>query len=62
MPADNFLPPLAPSWGSYEGGWDPDFSGIAGGSMTIYPQIAHFRAGPSGAESAVIEALTEQLE
>jgi len=61
IPANNFLPPLAPSWGSYEGGWDSDLPGIAGGSMTIYPQIAHFLAGDSGAEAAVIEALTEQL-
>ena len=61
VPANNFLPPLAPSWGSYEGGWDPDYPGIAGGSMTVYSQIAHFRAGSSGVESAVISALTEQL-
>ena len=61
VPANNFLPPLAPSWGSYEGGWDPDFPGIAGGSMTVYSQIAHFRAGSSGVESAVINALAQQL-
>ncbi|NUT58605.1 MAG: hypothetical protein HOQ00_07150 [Agromyces sp.] len=61
VPANNFLPPLAPSYGSYEGGWDPDYPGIAGGSMIVYPQIAHFRAGSSGVESAVIGALTEQL-
>jgi neutral ceramidase len=61
VPADNFLPPLAPSWGSYEGGWDSDHPGIAGGSMIVYPQIAHFRAGASGVESAVIGALTQQL-
>ena len=29
--------------------------------MTIYPQIAHFLAGDSGAEAAVIDTLTEQL-
>ena len=61
IPADNFLPPLGPSWGSYEGGWDSDVPSIAGGSMTIYPQIAHFLAGEFGAEAALIEALTEQL-
>lgn len=61
IPADDFLLPLAPSWGSYEGGWDPDWPGIAGGSMTIYPQIAHFRAGAEGVESAVIDTLTAQL-
>ncbi len=55
------LPPLGPSWGSYEGGWDPDYPGIAGGSMTVYPQIAHFRAGGSGVESTVINALQSQL-
>lgn len=61
IPANDSLPPLAPSWGSYEGGWDPDVPGIAGGSMTIYPQIGHFRAGVSGAESAVIQTLSSQL-
>ena len=61
VPANNFLPPLAPSRGSYEGGWDPDYPGIAGGSMTVYPQIGHFRAGGSGVEAAVIGALTAQL-
>jgi hypothetical protein len=61
VPANDLLPPLAPSWGSYEGGWDSDYAGIAGGSMTVYPQIAHFRAGSSGVESAVINALTTQL-
>ena len=29
--------------------------------MTIYPQIAHFRAHPDGVEAAIIDALTEQL-
>ena len=61
IPADDMLPPLAASWGSYEGGWDSDFPGIAGGSMTVYPRVAHFRAGQRGAESAVISALTAQL-
>lgn len=61
VPADNMLPPLAPSWGSYEGGWDSDFPGIAGGSMTVYPRIARFRAGPAGAEAALIAALSAQL-
>jgi neutral ceramidase len=61
VPANDFLPPLAPTWGSYEGGWDSDSPGIAGGSMTIYPQIGHFLAGDSGVEAAVIDALTDQL-
>lgn len=61
VPSNEFLPPLAPTWGSYEGGWDSDSPGIAGGSMTIYPQIAHFLAGDSGVEAAVIDALTDQL-
>ena len=29
--------------------------------MTVYPQIARFRAGGSGVEIAVISALTAQL-
>jgi len=61
IPANDFLLPIAPAWGSYEGGWDSDSPGIAGGSMTIYPQIAHFLAGGEGAETAVIDALTDQL-
>ncbi|WP_341994234.1 hypothetical protein MRBLWH7_002112 [Microbacterium sp. LWH7-1.2] len=61
VPANNLLPPLAPPWGSYEGGWDADSSGVAGGSMTVYPQIAHFRAGASGVEAATISALVSQL-
>lgn len=60
IPADNFFPPYA-SGGSYEGGWDPDFPGIAGGSMTVYSQLAHFKAGVGGAESTLIAALTSQL-
>jgi neutral ceramidase len=61
VPANNFLPPLGPSWGSYEGGWDPDYPGIAGGSMTVYPRIARFRAGSNGVESAIISAVGGQL-
>jgi hypothetical protein len=61
IPANNFLPPLAPSWGSYEGGWDPDSPGIAGGSMTVYSQIAHFRGGSTGVEAVIINALAQQL-
>ncbi|MEO6826814.1 MAG: hypothetical protein ABI255_04270 [Microbacteriaceae bacterium] len=61
VPANNFLPPLGPAFGSYEGGWDPDFPGIAGGNLTVYPQIAHFRAGSAGVEAATINALTAQL-
>lgn len=61
IPADNFLPPLAPSYGSYEGGWDPDFPGIGGGSMVVYSRLARFKAGAGGVESAVISALNAQL-
>jgi len=61
VPANDLLPPLAPSWGSYEGGWDSDYPGIAGGSMTVYPRIGRFRAGSNGVESAVISAVTAQL-
>jgi hypothetical protein len=61
VPANNLLPPLATTAGSYEGGWDPDFPGIAGGSLTVYPQIGHFLAGNAGVESAIIAGLTAQL-
>lgn len=60
IPSDALLPPLE-VWGSYEGGWDPDFPGIAGGSMAVYPHIAHFRAGAGGVESTLISALNAQL-
>jgi neutral ceramidase len=61
VPADSHLPPLAPSWGSYEGGWDSDYPGIAGGSMTVYPHIARFRAGSNGVETALISTVSAQL-
>lgn len=61
VPANNMLPPLAAPYGSYEGGWDTDFPGLAGGSMTVYPHIGHFKAGSSGVESATIAALVSQL-
>lgn len=61
VPANNLLPPLGPSWGSYEGGWDSDYPGIAGGSMTVYPRIGRFRAGSNGVESAMISGVTAQL-
>ena len=61
VPANNLLPPLAPPYGSYEGGWDSDYPGIAGGSMTVYPRIGRFKAGSSGVESALISAVTAQL-
>ena len=60
VPSDELLPPIAP-WDSYEGGWTADYPGIAGGSMTIYPQLGHFRAGPAGAEATLIAAVTAQL-
>lgn len=60
VPADNFFPPFN-TWGSYEGGWDTDFPGIAGGSMTVYPHLGHLKAGPGGAESTLISALTQRL-
>jgi neutral ceramidase len=60
LPSNELLPPVR-TGGSYEGGWDTDYPGIAGGSMTIYPQPGHFRAGSSGVESTLINALTAQL-
>jgi neutral ceramidase len=60
VPADNFFPPFA-SGGSYEGGWDTDFPGIGGGSMTVYPHMAHFRKGVGGAEATLIANLNAQL-
>jgi len=60
IPDDSFLPPNMPA-GSYEGGWEPDFPGIAGGNMTVYPHLAHFKSGSGGAALTLIQALTSQL-
>lgn len=60
IPSDEFLYPFM-SFGSYEGGWDPDFPGIAGGSMTVYGHMGHFKSSPNGVESAVINAMTALL-
>jgi neutral ceramidase len=58
--SDELLPPVR-SNGSYAGGWDPDSPGIAGGSMTVYRQIGHLRAGTGGAESKLVAALQSAL-
>ncbi|BCT76765.1 hypothetical protein SCMU_26070 [Sinomonas cyclohexanicum] len=60
IPSNEFLPPNMPA-GSYEGGWEPDFAGLAGGSMTVYGHIAHFKAGTNGVETTLINALTSML-
>ncbi|TFC76676.1 hypothetical protein E3T23_14255 [Cryobacterium cheniae] len=60
VPANNFFPPYV-TGGSYEGGWDLDSPGIAGGSMTVYPHLAHLKAGAGGVESTLIAAVTAQL-
>lgn len=60
IPSAEFFPPTM-TLGSYEGGWDTDFPGIAGGSMTVYGHPAHFVAGASGVGATVIAALTQIL-
>jgi hypothetical protein len=60
LPSDELLPPIR-SGGSYGGGWDSDFPGIAGGSMCIYGPIGHFLAGTGGVEPTLIAALTSLL-
>lgn len=45
----------------YEAGFDADFSGIAGGSMTYYNWPAHFRAGSGGVESTLLGEISRQL-
>jgi len=60
IPANNFFPPYMNS-GSYEGGWDTDAPGVAGGSMTVYAHLAHFKAGTGGVESTLIAAVTSLL-
>ncbi|BCT74431.1 hypothetical protein SCMU_02730 [Sinomonas cyclohexanicum] len=60
IPSNEFLPPNMPL-GSYEGGWEPDYPGLAGGSMTVYGHMAHFLAGSNGVETTLINALTSML-
>ncbi|GAA2198108.1 hypothetical protein [Sinomonas flava] len=60
IPTNEYFSPYMTA-GSYEGGWDTDAPGIAGGSMTVYGHIAHFRAGTNGVESTLINALTAML-
>ena len=60
IPTNEFFRPFMTA-GSYEGGWDLDAEGIAGGSMTVYGHIAHFRSGTGGVESTLISALTGML-
>jgi hypothetical protein len=60
LPSNELLPPIR-SGGSYEGGWDTDYPGIAGGSMTVFAQPGHFKAGTGGVETTLINALTAQL-
>jgi len=47
IPDNQFLPGGAFSDGSYEGGWESDYSGIAGGNLTVYPHIYHFSTSAS---------------
>lgn len=60
IPANNFFPPYKTS-GSYEGGWDTDAPGVAGGSMAVYAHLAHLKAGAGGVESTLIAAVTALL-
>ncbi|GAB2923325.1 hypothetical protein GCM10027280_08020 [Micromonospora polyrhachis] len=52
---------------SYAAGIDPDFPGIAGGSMTVYNCIGHFRgkpnvSSPDGVEQILTSALRSMLD
>jgi neutral ceramidase len=58
IPDNQFLPGGAFTDGSYEGGWEPDHSGIAGGNLTVYPHLYHFS---TSAPTTLINALTAQL-
>jgi hypothetical protein len=61
IPTAEFFPPSM-AQGSYEGGWDTDFPGVAGGSMTVYSCLGHFVAGGAGVESTMIDAFTQILD
>ncbi|MEN0086289.1 MAG: hypothetical protein AAGC66_16095 [Leifsonia sp.] len=61
LPSDELM-----SRPTYEGGWDADFPGIAGGSMTIYGHLGHFRSktsasAPDGVEQILIRAFESVL-
>jgi hypothetical protein len=58
LPSDELLPPLR-SGGSYAGGWDADFPGLAGASMCAYGWPGHFLAG--GVEPSIVDAVTAVL-
>ncbi|RAO21847.1 hypothetical protein LUPAC07_01117 [Micromonospora noduli] len=62
LPSDELL--RRPS--TYAGGIDSDFPGIAGGSMTVYGWLGHFRGkptagSPDGVEQILINALDAAL-
>ena len=62
IPSDELLRRSA----SYAAGIDSDFPGIAGGSMTVYGYLGHFRGkpyswSPNGVEQIYINALTSLL-
>jgi neutral ceramidase len=60
LPSNELLPPLR-AGGSYAGGWDTDFPGIAGGAMCVYGPLGHFLAGSAGIETTLINALNALL-
>ncbi len=60
VPSNELLPYIR-SGGSYAGGWDTDFPGIAGGSLVYYARLGHFRAGTNGVEDGLISAIDAQL-
>lgn len=60
LPSNQFFPPYMTD-GSYEGGWDTDYPGLAGGNMTVYGHMAHFKYGSGGIESTLINAITAML-
>jgi hypothetical protein len=62
IPSDELLRKTA----SYAGGYDSDFPGIAGGSMTVYACLGHFRGkptstSPDGVEQVFINNLRAML-
>ena len=60
IPSNELLPPIR-SGGSYAGGWDTDYPGITGGSMTVYGHLGHFSASTAGVEQVLISGLTSLL-
>lgn len=61
LPSDELLARIGGA-GSYEGGRDADYPGLAGGSQAAYGHLGHFLAGAGGVEAKLVAALKSLLD